>query len=322
MLRKELFKRKLFERRIARDLILALIILVVSSGQAYGVTGGAVPGGVNTETIIVHSAGEADSGFLAQTGQAFNLRVLSQHANRKKGEESVVQASGDSIKQFQATIYRKTRPGVTVYSNSYTGSAAEIRWDGRDNKGIPVANGSYVLKIAAVDFDGLTHTDLVQLEVNNAQSPAPTPDPTATEPIPQATVVSYQADGAASIFGRVASAFVPGAGGRLGKLKVAMLSTGSQAYIRADNGGSPGEILAAYNLAPQTDLSQINFEEIALPVSPASLEQGKTYWLEGPGTAIYSSVYALTLDWSYAYQLWYDTGWRRPFAMELSVTPL
>jgi hypothetical protein len=317
-------KRDLWQRRGLKSLALVVALLIVSTGQVYGATGKSIRSAGSGAGV--QGQGGAPNGSVSnRSAKAFALTIVSQVVRPRGGQAAVIKGSGNTITEYNMRIYRKTRPEVIVFSTRFVGNTFELSWDGRDNWGFVVASGYYLLDVYGTDDQGQVYSDSVQIKVNNGAvpkvMPAPAPSaPAVVAPRIEDVSAAYPATNAAAIPTRMASTFVAGLTGYTGTLKAAMYSDGSQAYIRADDNGEPGEIIAAYSITAQYSFPQIYIEVVGEPVQSGLVEQGKTYWLEGPGIAVYSNIPATTRAWSPS-GYWYSNGWTKPFAMELSVYP-
>lgn len=317
-------KRNLWQRRGLKSLALAVALLIVTTGQVYGATRTSIRS-AGPGTGAINQLVAPNGSISNRTAKAFVLTIVSHVVRSRGAQTAIVKGSGDAITEYNLKIYRKSRPEVIVFSSRAVGSAFELNWDGRDNWGFNVASGYYLLDVNGTDNQGLVYTESVQIKVNQSvvakALPAPAPAvPGTVVPRIEDVSAAYPATEANAIPTRMATTFVAGLTGYTGTLKAAFYSDGSQAYIRADNNGEPGEIIAAYNITAEYRFPEIYVQVVGEPVQSGLVEQGRTYWLEGPGIAVYSNVPATTRAWSNS-GYWYNNGWSKPFAMELSVYP-
>ncbi len=102
---------------------------------------------------------------------SLQLAVLSKHVKPHKGELARVRATASAPPtQFTYAIYRGNSPsGQPVYTSapvSSTSGVQELVWNGLNNAGQQVSNGSYVMVVTARSNTGATASDLAQIVVN------------------------------------------------------------------------------------------------------------------------------------------------------------
>jgi hypothetical protein len=262
----------------------------------------------------------------------FKIKILSQKVNLRKAEVVRAEIEGDCL--FRVKVFRKNR-GEPVWVESFKGVKSFI-WNGKDSSGKLVSNGEYLVLVEG-ERGGLNVSEVFSVEVNNnregreagevsmALTPTETPlasvelsEGSLTESEPE-VAVSYPGAFVAAIEGRVASRFVPQISGKLVSLRLGFSGENIKVYLREDDGGKPGEIIATFDYPSGVDYPYITLKEVDVSQSSVYLEAGKPYWIEGPGVALYSNYTGVTYDWAPWSGVWYNTGWENPFAMEIYV---
>ncbi len=262
----------------------------------------------------------------------FKVEVLNKHVNLNKAElvKAQVRTSADCL--FTVKIFKKNK-NKAVWSDSFSGEKTLV-WDGRNKSGNLVSNGVYIIAIKGEKKD-LSISEVFSVEVNNngeikkegildlaltelQLSTDLSAEGNLVEPVTE-LAVNYPETFVAAIEGRVASCFTPQVSGKLALLRLGFSGEDIKIYLREDDGGKPGEIIAMFDYPSVNDYPYITLKEIDVSQSSVYLEAGKSYWIEGPGVALYSCFLGVTYDWSPWFGVWYSTGWSYPFAMEIYV---
>jgi len=283
-----------------------------------------------TFAINLNSVGERN--YLGN--KLFKVEVLNKHVNLNKAEvvKAQVKTSADCL--FTVKIFKKNK-NKAVWSDSFSGEKTLV-WDGRDESGNLVSNGEYVIAIKG-EKKGVSESEVFSVEVNNngevkkegmdlglaltelqLTSTDLSREENSVEPVTE-LAVNYSGAFVAAIEGRVASRFTPQVSGKLALLRLGFSGENIKIYLREDDGGKPGEIIATFDYPSVNDYPYITLKEIDVSQSSVYLEAGKSYWIEGPGVALYSDSLGVTYDWSPWFGVWYNTGWSYPFAMEIYV---